>query len=147
MSVYSALVQNRYLFVSHTAEYMLHIFDIDTNKLITSMTRKYKRIKRPKDRGSAAIIMNGKRYEAPGSDILADIGQILEFSGNLWARTSTRDKEERYLYDVFNIEGVYFDSFYLNVKGTLLSTHGDYIFVRERDRDELICIVKYKVID
>ncbi|MFC2166878.1 6-bladed beta-propeller [Acidobacteriota bacterium] len=146
-SVYTALVQGRYLFVTHTAEYKIHIFDIDSNEIIKSVTRKYKRVKRPKDKRSSAIIMDGKRYEAPGSEILADIGQILEFKGNLWARTSTKDKEGRSLYDVLDIEGVYLDSFYLNVNGSLLTTHGDYIFVRERDVDELISIVKYKVID
>ena len=147
MSVYTALVQNRYLFVTHTSEYMLHIFDIDSNKLIKSVTRKYKRLKRPKDRGSSAIIMGGKRYEPPGSELLSDISQIVEFRGNLWARTSTKDNKGRSLYDVFDIEGVYLDSFYLDVKGTLLSTHGDSIFVRERDEDELISIVKYEVLD
>ena len=147
MSVYTALVQNRYLFVTHTSEYMLRIFDIETNRLIKSVTRKYKRVKRPKGQGSAAFLIDGKRFEAPGSEILSDIGQVVEFRGNLWARTSTRNKEERYLYDVFDIEGAYLDSFYLDVNGTLLTTQGDCIFVRERDADELISIVKYKVVD
>ncbi|MCJ7582077.1 MAG: 6-bladed beta-propeller [Candidatus Aminicenantes bacterium] len=147
MSVYTALVQNRYLFVSHTSEYMLHIFDIDSNKRIKSVTRKYKRVKRPKDQRSSAIIMEGKRFEPPGSELLADVSQILEFKGDLWVQTSTKDKEGRSLYDVLDIEGVYLDSFYLNLNGTLVSTYGDYIFVRERDEDDLISIVKYKVID
>ena len=103
---------------------MLHIFDIDSNKLIKSVTRKHKRIKRPKDPGSAAIIIDGKRFKAPGSKFLSDINQVVEFRGNLWVQTSTRDKKERCLYDVFDIEGSYLDSFYLNVNGTFLTTHG-----------------------
>ena len=77
---------------------------------------------------------------------LVDVSQIFEFKGHLWARTSTQDKNGKYLYDVFDIKGAYLDSFYLNVNGTLLSTRRLY-FVRERDEDELISIVKYKVID
>ncbi len=147
MSVITALVQGRYLFVIHTPEYMIHLFDIDSNQLIKSVTRKYKRLKRPKDKQVGGIIVKGKKYEPPGSDFLVDVSQIFEFKGNLWARTSTKDKNGKYLYDVFDIEGAYLDSFYLNVNGTLLSTYGDYIFVRERDEDELISIVKYEVID
>ena len=146
-SVYTVLVQNRFLFVTHTSEYMLHIFDLDSNNLIRSVTRKYKRVKRPKDLPSSAIIINGKRFEAPGSEFMTDVNQIFEFREKLWARTSTKDKEGRILYDVFDIKGAYLDSFYLNVNGTLRSTHKDFIFVRERDEDELISIVKYKVID
>lgn len=147
LSVYTALVKDQFLFVTHTSEYMLHIFDLDSNKLIRSMTRKYKRVKRPKDKRSSVIISAGKRFEAPGSEYLSDVGQIVEFNDNLWARTSTKDKEGRYLYDVYDIKGAYLDSFYLNVNGILISTQGDFIFVRERDEDELISIVKYKVID
>lgn len=147
LGVYTALVKDQFLFVTHTSEYMLKIFDLDSNRLIRSMTRKYKRVKRPKDQRSSAIIIEGKRYEAPGSEYLSDVGQIVDFKDNLWARTSTKNSEGRYLYDVFNIEGTYLDSFYLNVNGILISTHEDFIFVRERDEDELISIVKYKVID
>lgn len=147
LSVYTALVKDQFLFVTHTSEYMLHIFDLDSNKLIRSMTRKYKRVKRPKDQRSSVIISAGKRFEAPSSEYLSDVRQIVEFNDNLWARTSTKDKEGRYLYDVYDIKGAYLDSFYLNVNGILISTHEDFIFVRERDEDELISIVKYKVID
>jgi len=147
LGVYTALVKDQFLFVTHTSEYMLHIFDLDSNRLIRSMTRKYKRVKRPKDQQSSVIISAGKRFEAPSSEYLSDVGQIVEFNDNLWARTSTKDKEGRYLYDVYDIKGAYLDSFYLTVNGILISTQGDFIFVRERDDDELISIVKYKVID
>lgn len=147
LGVYTALVKDQFLFVTHTSEYMLKIFDLDSNRLIRSVTRKYKRVKRPKDLPSSAIIINGKRFEAPGSEYLSDVGQIVDFKDNLWARTSTKNSEGRYLYDVFDIEGTYLDSFYLNVNGILVSTHEDFIFVRERDEDELISIVKYKVIE
>lgn len=147
MSVYTALVQNRYLFVTHSSEYMLQIFDIDSNELIKSVTRKYKRVKRPKDRSSSYLIIKGKRFEPPGNEFLSDISQIIGFTDNLWARTSTKDKGGRYLYDVYDVEGAYLDSFYLDVKGRLMVTHGDYIFVREIDEDELISIVKYRIIE
>ena len=51
------------------------------------------------------------------------------------------------LIDVFNNEGKYFDNFHLNLNGSLLATHGDFIFVQEKDEEEISYIVNYKIID
>jgi hypothetical protein len=37
--------------------------------------------------------------------------------------------------------------FFLKLSGLLISTHGDSILVREKSPDDLIQIVKYRVID
>ena len=51
------------------------------------------------------------------------------------------------MFDVFNDEGQYVDNFYLNIKGSLLTTYEDFIFVQETDEDGNMSIVKYKVIE
>ena len=147
MEVYTALVQKRYLCVVHTPEYMIHFFDLDSNKLIKSVTREYKRVKRLKDQSEGGIIGSEKTPNPPGYDYLIDVNQIVEFNGNLMAKTSTKDKNGNSLYDVFTVDGEYLDSFYLSVNGRLVATHENYIFVVEKDGDELLSIVKYQVIN
>ncbi len=43
--------------------------------------------------------------------------------------------------------GEYVDAFFLKLNGSIVSTHGDSILVREKSSDDLIQIAKYKVID
>ncbi len=146
-SVLSAPYQHRYVFVSHTQEYMVNLYDCESEKLLRSFDRSYKRIKRPKDAGGAAIIIDGTRHEPPGSEYLNDISGLFIFKDKLWVRTSLKDEKNGYLFDVFDFGGHYVDCFYLQTNGSLMAAQGDSIFVREKDPDELIHIVKFKVID
>jgi hypothetical protein len=138
--------KNRYLFVSHTPDYMVKLCDIQSGDVIRSFSRKYKRIRRPEDSRSAAIIMGGKRHEAPGSEYLNDIAGMFIFKDVLWVLTSTRDKDKGFLIDVFDFNGKYIDAFYLDTDGRLIGTHGDSIFVREQDENELVSIVKFGIL-
>jgi len=137
--------KDRYLFVSHTREYMVQLYDCKTRTLLRRFNRAYKRIRRPRNRRGAVIIVGGKRYEPPGSEFLEDIIGMFMFKDRLWVRTSTTDEKKGYLYDVFDFDGRYVDAFYLPAKGSLIGTHEDSIFVRERTPDELVHIVKYRV--
>jgi len=139
--------QQRFLFVSHTQEYMVHLYDCESHDLLRSFNRSYKRIKRPKGAGGAAIIIDGKIYEAPGSEYLNDISGLYMYKDRLWVRTSQKDEKKGYLIDVFDFDGQYVDCFYLQTDGSLMGTHEDFIFIREKDPNELIHIVKYRVID
>ncbi len=51
------------------------------------------------------------------------------------------------MFDVFDIDGKFIDNFFINIKGSFIATHRDSIFVREKDENELLSIVKYKVLD
>jgi hypothetical protein len=139
--------QERYLFISHTRKYEIAAFDCQSGKLLGTFSRKYNPVKRPKNYGEAAIVVGDKRYEAPGSEYLRDLSGLFVFKDNLWAVTSTKHEKRGVLVDVYNLEGKYIDAFYLNLKGSLVNTHGDSILVREKRPDELIQIVKYRVID
>jgi hypothetical protein len=143
----SVPLKNRHLFVSHTREYSVKVFDCQTQKLLRAFNRKYKRIRPPKGHREAAIVMGDKRYEAPGSEYLADIGELFIFKDVLWVMTSTKDEKKGLLLDVFNLEGKYIDAFYLGTSGRLLATWGDYVFIQEKSPAELIQIVQYKVVE
>jgi hypothetical protein len=146
-SVLSAPFKGRYLFVSHTQEYSVNLYDCESQKLLSIFNRSYKRIKKPKNAGGAVIIIDGTKHEAPGSEYLNDISGLFIFRDKLWVHTSLKDEKKGDLIDVFDLDGKYVDCFYLRLNGRLLSTQGDSLFVREKDPDELIQIVRYKVID
>ena len=104
-------------------------------------------VKTPKNHKGAAIIIEGKRYGPEQEKFLSDVVNLFVFNEQLWVMTSTGDERKRPLIDVFDIDGKFVDSFFLDITGTLLATHNDSVFVREKDEDELIHLVKYKVID
>ena len=139
--------KNRYLFITHTREYSVKLFDTKSKKLLRTFNRAYKRIKTPKDHQEAAIIVEGKRYGPEQEKFLSDVANLFVFDDHLWVVTSTKDKRERPLIDVFDFDGRFVDSFFLDITGTLLAAHNDCLFVREKDEDELIHLVKYNVID
>lgn len=146
---YSIDFKKEYLMVSHTQDYLIKIFDFGTQSVIRRFNREYKRVETPPEIKERNVIFGNdrKKYPVPEMDFLNDVRNLFIFDDKLWVQTSTKDKMGRYLYDVFDILGSYVDSFYLDVNGTVLSTHGDYIYVREKDEDELFSIVKYKLIE
>lgn len=132
----------RVCFISDPDEYMVSVLDLEKHAFIRKFTRDYPRVKRPRRETPArsTIEIPERKYES-------DIVDLYNFKGNLWVETSTDDKKKGTLYDVFNREGQYIDSFWLNVGGSLVTTYGDYLYVREQDEDGNISIVKYRVLE
>jgi len=128
-------------FVNSTREYLISVWDIQNNKII-KFKRNYSRVKLEKKNSPRPT-----RTKLPEWKYQNDIAGLNIFRGNLWVRTSTEDKKKGVLFDVFDPDGKYIDCFYLNLKGPILTTHDNYIFIRETDEDELISIVKYKIIE
>lgn len=147
-SLISVPYKKRYLFLSHTQEYLVKLYDIETQMTLRIFTRKYKRVKPPKDHKFGVFYgRDGKRIGPPIPEFFNDISELFMFKDLLWVRTSTKDERKGYLIDVFNLDGKFIDSFYLKINGSLVATHEDFIFIREKDEDELLNIVKYKVIE
>jgi hypothetical protein len=137
--------KDRYLFVSHTHDYLVSLCDLQSGEVLRSFNREYKRIKRPK--GTRGPTIGGKKFEPPGWEYLNDIMGMFVFKDALWVLTSTEDKEKKSLVDVFDFSGKYVDAFYLDTRGRLIGTYGDSIFVREQNENELVSIVKFRVLD
>lgn len=132
------------LYVSHTNEYLIELLDLKRGQVIKRFNRKYLRVKYKK-RGWEDEFY--KKHKVQKIKFESDVQGLFINNGLLWVKTSTKVEEKGYLIDVFNLEGKFVDSFYLNIDGRLVSTHEDFIFVREKDEDELISIVKYKIIE
>lgn len=136
---------NKKLFFSHTREYLIKLLDLDKGKILRNFKRKYPRMKLKAKNGWEEEFH--KKYNVPKIKYESDIQDLFITKGLLWVITSTKDKTKGILIDVFNKEGKYVDNFYINLEGSLMATHGDYIFVKEADEDENFQIVKYKVIE
>jgi hypothetical protein len=144
------LKDHQTLFVSHTADYQIEKFNIKKNKIEKIFKRKYRRIKIPPKK---------RRRKTPGSppplNYYHDILKLLIFGDQLWVTTSTRDKQENRLIDVYNMEGAYINNFYLQFpKGITcyfyygrISIKGSYIYTIDEDKDGYFSIAKYKIMD
>ncbi len=144
-SFYSILSEDRrYLFVSHTREYLINLLNLKKGQVIRSFKRKYPRIKHVMtDRDKEFY----KKYHPPKKKYKNDINGLFLCRDLLWVKTSTQNKKKGILFDVFNSKGQYLDNFYLNLNGSLVGIHDDSLFVTEEDEDGNMNIVKYKIVE
>lgn len=144
----SVAYKDEFLFIADTEEYLVRLYDTESQKIVRSFKREYKRVKPPEDyRWGGIYSRDGTRMGPPPPKFFNDISALYIVNDKLWVRTSTRDEEKGYLIDVFDFEGRFVDSFYLKceVRG-IISTHGDVGFIRETDENELVTVVKYRII-
>jgi len=156
-SVTAVPFMKKFLFVSHTQEYLVKLYDVEEDRVIRTFKRKYKRVKTPRDaerKGGASL--DGKPVLPPRQKYLNDIQNLLVFKDRLWIVTSTKDKEKRVLIDVYNSEGKYIDNFYLKFPENLvqryhgytaMDTSGDCLYTIEESEDGIYSIRKYKIED
>ncbi len=135
---------SKQLFVSHTRDYMIILLDLEREQVTRTFRRKYPRVKYVSTEDDEESY---KKYNMPRKKYEIDVQGLFISKDQIWVETSTKDKTKGNLIDVFNKEGKYLDNFYLNLKGSLMAIHGDYIFVREKDEHENLQIVKYDIID
>jgi len=132
------------LFINHSCEYEVVAMDLVKGEIDRIFKRKYSRVKLK--RGKVKVESN-LPFKVPEKEYENDIESLYIFKGNLWVRTSTKDAKKGTLYDVFDKDGKYIDNFYLNLEGSHIGTHENFIFMREQDKEGNINIVKYRVID
>lgn len=136
------------LYVSHTQKYLVKHVDMAKGKLLREFTRTYNSvpyIQKESDKGNAEFIPR---------EFFPDIEQIALHKGKVWVLTSTIDKNKGILVDVFSKEGKYLDNFYLPLpkvtrpdvfENSPFVIWDDFIFLVERDADDNLSIVKYKI--
>jgi len=122
-------------------EYMVTVLDMRTGEIVSKFTRQYSRVKAPKRK------MDRPGPKIPERKYLSDINYIYDFQGNILVWTSTFDEKRGMLFDLFDKKGTYLDSFWLNVRGTLIATHKNYLFFREYNEEGTVDVVKYQVED
>ena len=151
----AAAVYDHFLFMVHTAEYKIVKFDLHRAKIERIFNRKYKRQKIHKEEiEEDAYDPESIRFRPPQLEYYFDIFHIHVFRGSLWVITSTsKDNNSKRLVDVFDMEGKYIDSFYLQfllnnethwIGNSILSDDG-FIFLPEQNQDGFVSIGKYRI--
>jgi hypothetical protein len=142
------------LFISHTEDYLVKLYDTELNQVVKSFKRKYKRVKVPEGKTMGGrVIIGDKTYTSP-QKYVNDITRFLIFDDLLWVATSTVDKQKGVLIDVFDVEGRYLDNFYLKFPYELdpisilykpMELAREYLYAVEKNEDDTISIRKYRV--
>jgi hypothetical protein len=139
------------IILNYTPEYFLEIFSRDKEAVVRRFRRPYARVKRT---GGGGIISSGGSGPAP-PEFQTDIYSIHVIDGKIWIQTSTIEKGKGILFDVFDPEGHYVDSFYLQpptktTSGRLgnmrLAIVDGFAYFRERTDNNLIVIKKCRIV-
>jgi hypothetical protein len=154
----SAVFRKTQLVISHTNEYDLKLYDPGADRVVREFRRPYARVRSEpltEQQKKGGVIIDGKHFGPPEQKYQADIWNLLTRGEEIWAVTSTKDKDKGVLIDVFDGEGVYRDCFYLRLPeaaiGSLLTPgqcvlDGEFLWTVERAEDETFSIKKYKVV-
>lgn len=138
-----AAMGNDKLFVCHTREYLIEVLDLSTGEITTRFKRNYPRVKHEMREFEKKFIA---KYNAPNKKFDIDVMDIFYNQGHLWVQTSTQDEEKGALFDLFDRDGRFLDSFYIDIEGSILKIDGDFLFAAESNEEELPLVVKYRII-
>jgi len=137
---FTAVIGSGLLFFNPTQEYLVRILDLKTGKETGVLRRKYPRVKHPTPDWEKKF---DSQYNAPSRTYENDIRRLFHDGTRLWICTSTEDKENGGLFDVFDSAGRFIDS--VRIKGNVAKIAGDFIFMGASDKDELPSLVKYRI--
>jgi hypothetical protein len=146
-SLIAAPFEGKYLALTHTEDYLLKIYDPAANKVVREFRRTYERAKglplseKEKEGG---IFINDKHYTRPERKFENDVKNVLTRDGEIWAVTSTKDKARGILIDIFDVEGISRDSFWLKLRAGARRVSGpraeaprrEFIWIVRRSEDE-----------
>jgi len=141
---FMAVMGDKELFVCHTREYLIEVLDLNTGKITTRFKRNYPRVKHEMREFEKKFIAE---YNAPKKKFEQDVMNVFYNQGHLWVQTSTQDEEKGALFDFFDRDGRFLDSFFINIKGRILKIDGDFLYAAESDKEELPLIVKYRILN
>jgi hypothetical protein len=133
---------NDKLFICYSREYLVEVLDLESGKIISRFKREYPHVKHEKQKWEDTFI---SKYNAPKKKFDSDIEDLLYDRGFLWVKTSTKDDLKGYLYDLYDSDGRFLDSFY--IKAPLLRIDNNYLYTSEYDQDHLPYVVKYRIED
>ena len=123
-------------------DYRVDVLEPVSGKKVMSITRVYSKF-----RLTLTDEQEERRRESgmPRYEYSPDINNLYPTSEHLWVETSTEDKTKGRLYDVFDKDGRFVDSFYLGPGRTLVAVQEGVVFCQEKRPDDTIVIVKYRI--
>lgn len=135
------------LFISHTPEYSVKIYDIEKDKIVGECVRPYKRVKRrEKDSQTGNSIMFGnERFSAPPQKWENDIQSLHYSGGKLWVVTSSVNGKFKRIVDRYDSSGKYIDRLSIEVKGSIAAIQDHCLFAIASDDKGFTRVVKYRM--
>ncbi len=127
----------------HSRDYIVEVIDLTSAALVRRFKRIYPKISHVEKEWEPDF---RKRTGAPKIEFEPDIVDLFPAEEGLWIATSTEDKTKGRLIDVFGMDGRFVDSFHLGAGRSLMAVREGVIFCREKNEDETITIVKYKIV-
>jgi hypothetical protein len=133
----------RYLYGFHGRDYLIEVMDLDEGKIIRRFRRDYPRVPESETKEEREW---REQMKLPKAEFKADLIGLLPDGSRIWAATSTEDPVKGRLWDVFDSRGRYVDCVFLGARRQLLLIAGDMVFVLERNEDETLSLVKYRMV-
>jgi len=123
-------------------DYLIEVLDAGTGAVLKKFNRRY-----PKSRIDWTDEQEKRRQTSgtPRYEFAPDVNSLFPTKEGLWVETSTEDKARGRLYDVFDRDGRFVDSFYLGPGKTLMTVQEGVVFCQEKNENDTIIIVKYRI--
>jgi hypothetical protein len=147
------------LFISHTQDYLVKLYDPASDRVLRTFRRKYDRV-RPTPEEEAlrnkpgAFVARDKPLIRPAQKYSNDLRGLFVVEDRLWVLTSTVNPAKGRLVDVFDEEGRYLDSFYLPLPNNLAPERsnpiwisGNRLYLIESNPDETAVLRVYTILD
>jgi len=130
------------LYAFYGRDYVIEVVSLTTGAVIKRFSRAYPKVPHAEREWEAGF---RKKYGNPKLTYEIDVSSLYPVGDRLWVETSTDDKLKGRLIDVFDGDGRFIDSFYLGPGRALMAAKEGFIFTQEKNQDETISIVKYRV--
>lgn len=150
----TSLGQDRYVFIAHTSEYLVKMFDAESQSLIRSFRRDYQRVKATDEDRKTGASIDGEMVLMPPQKYKNDIQNLHVSNDKLFVVTSTSDKKKGLLIDVFDFKGNYVDMFYLQGPEDLIKSYlnpynayvtDGYLYAIINEEDGAVFLIKYEL--
>ncbi|MHB8094070.1 MAG: 6-bladed beta-propeller [Candidatus Aminicenantales bacterium] len=133
----------KFLYAYHGLDYLIEALDLEQNRIVQRFRRRYSKVPLiEEDR----LVDFRKKFGAPKMEFESDIKELFIDGPDLWVRTSTKDKAKGSLYDVFDPEGRWIDSFYLGAGRSLLALRDSFVYTLETRDDGIFRVHKSRII-
>jgi len=151
--------KQKFLFLSHTGNYLIKLYDAEKNKVSRMFTRKFPKIRITEEyerEKTSGLLMDGKPVKVREMKFQDGVRWLFINNGNIWVMTSIKDKRNGTLFDVFTPEGEYIDNFYLKIpENQRRRIYGKWhfeikdgsLYTIERTPESTYCIIRYRIED
>ena len=130
------------LYAFHGRDYLIEVVDIASGEVIKRFNRAYPKVPHIEPDWESDY---RKKYGTPKREYETDVKSLYSVGKHLWVETSTEDKTKGRLIDVFDRDGRFLDSFCLGAGRTLMAVREDAVFCQQKNEDESIFLVKYRI--